>query len=437
MSTATLILRVQAWRRSALSELAIIPPLVFSTQIVVMGLLAFFAPNLGDLATALMDATLLTLLATPSLVWFVVRPLLDALAKERREMAAREQELLGKARLKEFEAQLSRGLEMADNEAEALRVAAHALGQVLKDAPAEVLLSDSGSAELRREVQHGAGDVPPVCPVQSAEHCPAARRGQTIVFPDSAAIDACPHLRGRPGGACSGVCLPVSMMGRNVGVIHTSGAPDQPPGPEIVGHLQVLADQMGHRIGVIRAVESIQQKASTDPLTGLLNRRSFEERATAQLASGRPSVLAIADLDHFKHLNDTYGHEVGDRALRLFARTVRSTMRGADLVGRLGGEEFCLLLTDCSVETATQALERLRAALARALQRDTTPAFTVSIGVVDSDQADTLDGLCSLADRALYAAKHAGRDRIALASDLPEELPELPQRPRLTHALTM
>jgi diguanylate cyclase (GGDEF)-like protein len=157
-----------------------------------------------------------------------------------------------------------------------------------------------------------------------------------------------------------------------------------------------------------------QLQAATDSLTGLLNRRSFERKLTA-IRSGEPTVaLAMADLDHFKKLNDTYGHETGDRALRLFADVLRGSFREHDLLGRQGGEEFVIALPACTAEGARRALDAVRERLDAALTVAGLPKFTVSIGVIDATVAEELPDLTARADAAMFAAKRAGRDQVVV-----------------------
>ncbi len=106
---------------------------------------------------------------------------------------------------------------------------------------------------------------------------------------------------------------------------------------------------------------------STDTLTGLLNRRSFSERFAAVQTQMHPVAVAMVDLDHFKTLNDTYGHETCDRTLRLFSRVLRDSLRTSDVVSRYGGEEFAIAFADCSAVHATQAVNTVRTQLAAAL----------------------------------------------------------------------
>jgi diguanylate cyclase (GGDEF)-like protein/PAS domain S-box-containing protein len=338
-------------------------------------------------------------------------------ARDITERVRLEAELREKARRDGFATQLAEALEMADEEADVCDVVEHAMADVSELTPMELLLSDSSRASLRR-VASNDGVEPPACPVRSPFSCVAVRRGSAVTFESSEHLNSCPHLRGRPSGPCSAVCVPVSFMGRSLGVLHTTGADGETPGAERVERLRTLAAQAGARIGTVRAFQKTQLQASTDSLTGLINRRSAEEQMRSLLRSGRPFALALGDLDRFKQLNDTHGHEAGDRALRLFADTARRAIRDRDTIARWGGEEFVVLLPDLDRFEAVEVLERMRAALARAHPGE-TPRFTVSFGVSDTQQAQSASLLFRVADEGLYGAKLAGRDRVSIGV-LPE-----------------
>jgi len=175
----------------------------------------------------------------------------------------------------------------------------------------------------------------------------------------------------------------------------------------------MLAGQAGARIGTVRAFEKTQLQASTDGLTGLVNRRTAEKQLRELMRAGRPFAVAIADLDRFKQLNDTHGHEAGDRALRLFSQTATQALRDDDLIARWGGEEFVMVLPDLDRFRAVSVLDRLRHDLTVA-QPGATLRFTASFGVADSGQADSLEELLTIADGGLYAAKKGGRDRVTV-----------------------
>src|SRR6478735_9309771 len=162
--------------------------------------------------------------------------------------------------------------------------------------------------------------------------------------------------------------------------------------------------------------------AMTDPLTGLLNRRAFLQDAEVllqqQVARDRPIAVLLIDLDHFKSINDRFGHAVGDKVLQVFARTVRAALRQTDLIGRLGGEEFTVVLADASMDNAYLVADRLRrtfAANAAVIDGEALHA-TASIGVsVIVDPRQDLAKLITLADQALYLAKARGRNRVEVA----------------------
>lgn len=165
-----------------------------------------------------------------------------------------------------------------------------------------------------------------------------------------------------------------------------------------------------------RLRENFEHSASHDSLTNALNRRSLIEACERELERcrrhGHRMALLMLDLDHFKTINDTYGHMTGDQVLISFVARVRDQLRRPDQLGRFGGEEFILLLPDTPPESALVVAERIRTAVARA--SDGLPAITVSIGVTSNrpDEAD-IDELLARADRALYMAKTGGRNRIA------------------------
>jgi diguanylate cyclase (GGDEF)-like protein len=163
--------------------------------------------------------------------------------------------------------------------------------------------------------------------------------------------------------------------------------------------------------------------ASTDALTGLLNRRGFLEGSLGlcahQAKHGQPITMLMFDLDHFKSVNDRFGHGVGDDVLRVFAKVVRSSMRTHDIIGRLGGEEFAAVVPG-SMELASRIAERIRTSFEAAGARIATHAIgaTVSVGAATSQEAVTnIDALLDRADAALYRAKRHGRNRLYCGED--------------------
>ena len=167
--------------------------------------------------------------------------------------------------------------------------------------------------------------------------------------------------------------------------------------------------------------EELQRLTEIDPLTGLLNRRGMIDRFDKEISRYTRQAgslgLLLLDLDHFKQVNDTHGHTVGDLALCATANILQLTKRNYDHAGRWGGEEFLLLLPDCTEVDLLSIAERIRLSI-QALQIDTghnSVSFTVSIGAHYSSTPQTMDAMLQQVDRALYAAKHAGRNCVKLA----------------------
>ncbi|MFL6604684.1 MAG: diguanylate cyclase domain-containing protein [Steroidobacteraceae bacterium] len=312
-----------------------------------------------------------------------------------------------------FGAQLVEALEMSDSESEVHVVVGRAMAQVSADLPMELLLSDSSRAHLERAAEHPKAGAPG-CTVESPFSCIAVRRGNPVVFEDSEALNSCPRLRERACGAVSAVCVPVSFMGRSLGVLHTTAPARQAPSPEQVAQLRTLGMQLGSRIGTVRAFERTQHQASTDSLTGLKNRRSLAEVVRELAAAGTPYAFVLADLDHFKRLNDSHGHEAGDKALRLFSDVFKKALRDADVAARWGGEEFAALLPSCMAADAHEVIERLRADLVQALVVSSNPPFTASFGIADASMGARFEDVVRVADEALYRSKEGGRDRATM-----------------------
>lgn len=169
-----------------------------------------------------------------------------------------------------------------------------------------------------------------------------------------------------------------------------------------------------------KADRELRRLAQTDALTGLLNRRQFMVGADQELSRtrryGGPLSILMMDIDRFKTVNDTHGHQAGDLVIRRLGQVCRETLRDIDIIGRIGGEEFAVVLPQTEVACALDAAERLRQAVAQAevLQEQGSPLrFTVSIGVATLTQTDTnLDTLLGWADKAMYAAKNGGRNQV-------------------------
>lgn len=163
------------------------------------------------------------------------------------------------------------------------------------------------------------------------------------------------------------------------------------------------------------ANRKLKQLASTDSLTGVWNRYHLEAAIDTELSAAqryqRPCAVVLFDIDHFKQFNDTHGHEAGDRVLKEVTAAVESNLRDTDRLGRWGGEEFLVLVTNSHLDSATRLAERLRQAVL-ALDLAELGSVTASFGVAGYRQGDSRRSLVKRADRAMYRAKDAGRNRV-------------------------
>jgi diguanylate cyclase (GGDEF)-like protein/PAS domain S-box-containing protein len=212
----------------------------------------------------------------------------------------------------------------------------------------------------------------------------------------------------------------ISSRGKVLGTFAVYHAHPQSPLPKDIERIGFAANVASIAIENRQAYEELELRAYSDYLTGLANRRYFLEQAESELARvqryGSPLSILMLDVDYFKHINDTYGHKVGDLVLQKLASVCKATLRDVDVVGRIGGEEFAVILPETANVAAAEAAERLRAALAAAevpLSERDPLRFTVSVGVVTLGAAGaSVDTLLNQADQALYLAKHAGRNRV-------------------------
>ena len=164
-------------------------------------------------------------------------------------------------------------------------------------------------------------------------------------------------------------------------------------------------------------IDDLKQDRDTDSLTGLLNRRGFEERAKAVIANARsfPACVILADVDNFKLINDRFGHQTGDRVLQQVSNLLIGRPRGGDLTGRIGGEEFAIIVLNCDIHGGAALAERMRSRLAReAITELGAGAVTASLGVAEIEPGDQLWDVIDRADKMLYAAKNGGRNRVAI-----------------------
>jgi len=239
----------------------------------------------------------------------------------------------------------------------------------------------------------------------------------------------CPHIdEATSRGA---VCAPLAAEGESLGVLHVQlrqSVPDRQRAAALAERerlTRTLAEQLELALANFRLRETLREQSARDQLTGLFNRRYMEESLDRELrrASREDYTLGLLmmDLDHFKDLNDGFGHAAGDLMLRAVGGFLGSAVRGDDVACRFGGEEFVVILPRASRENTRRRAEGLRQGMKRLQPEPSGPgraSLTISIGVACApEHGETREQLVHAADVALYRAKTLGRDRVEVASD--------------------
>ena len=264
--------------------------------------------------------------------------------------------------------------------------------------------------------------------------CWAARLRQPFVQPFETGSASCAHLQSDYASAHNNnniECLPLMAYGELLGIVvlEADVASDPRESLEIEGSRRFALEQVGLSIGNLKLRESLRHAATRDVLTGLYNRRFFDEssqremmRALRQQAKGDYAGLALMmiDIDHFKLFNDQHGHEVGDQVLREVAQVLQRQTRGSDVAARFGGEEFTLVLADITDQHAFERAQRVRQEVEQLVLHCSGKDIgkvTISIGLAHFPMhGSTVEALLLAADRALYGAKSAGRNQVVVAT---------------------
>jgi diguanylate cyclase (GGDEF)-like protein/PAS domain S-box-containing protein len=253
------------------------------------------------------------------------------------------------------------------------------------------------------------------------QDCWALRRGATFQTSRPSQGLGCSHAACRESGTTF-VCQPLIAQNNLLGLLYREAGPASSFSAGANQLAAMLSEQISLAIANLELREQLRKQAIRDPLTGLYNRRFLEEalaRETGRSArDGTPLALAILDIDHFKRINDTYGHEAGDTVLRGLGKILGETIRATDIVGRFGGEEFLLLLPGASLDVAErrahEVLEAVRA-MHVAAPGSALNNITASIGLAVMPLHAAKGDALAAADAALYLAKAEGRNRVVVA----------------------
>jgi diguanylate cyclase (GGDEF)-like protein len=266
--------------------------------------------------------------------------------------------------------------------------------------------------------------------VLTPDECWALRRGQRHFVDADTPTLSCGHVQQRTGDS---ICIPMSARGETVGLLHLMGhrKRSMAPGFGLTDAKQRLgvavSEQTALSLANLQLRETLRLQALRDPMTGLFNRRFVEDWIDREVDraehAGETLGVMMADVDHFKEINDVYGHDAGDMLLKAIADAIRGSMRGGDVPCRYGGEEFLILIANIDAATLAARAEQLRSSVARIrLEHRGEPLrmVTVSVGIaVYPHDGKSATEVLAAADAALYSAKRAGRDRVHPATQPP------------------
>ncbi len=340
--------------------------------------------------------------------------LAEAQAEQARQSQARSQRLADTAQMLQAMDSLTRADELRE-------VLPAFLPKLLPGSAGAVYLYRNSRDFLQRAATWGGGSHHP--DLVAPDQCWGLRFGRVHLAGSGDGMH-CTHCAGTPPAAGrSNLCVPMISQGEVLGLLVAS----VPAGPDTAldqAAATAISEQLALGTSNINLREVLRRQSTTDELTGLYNRRWFDETLRRELfrAERKRAALAVVmiDLDHFKRMNDTYGHDAGDLVLRAVGQCLRDGMRRSDVACRYGGEELVLVLPECDGAAAVRCAETIRTAIAALALRQgdvPLPAVTASFGVAawpaHGDDAATL---LQSADRALYEAKHGGRNRVCMAS---------------------
>ena len=319
------------------------------------------------------------------------------------------------ARMKVIESMdnLVDALALTTDEASLAQTAARSVQQGFHLPAATVLFTDPSVAIL--EPVGTAGRATPHPVVNGPTSCPAIRSGRFFEVRSADDPVVCPYMPFRSHYSC----VPLVAGGDTVGALFLE--PDKQSILDVTV-LRAAADRVALSLATRRVLETAQRQATTDGLTGLHNRHFLAEQLrlmhSLAVRHGQPYSVVAIDVDGLKNVNDTFGHEQGDLALRGLANTMRKTLRASDVGVRTGGDEFLVLMAQSGLEESRIAAERVREAVELQGRADPKIAISVSAGVAAWRPGRSAEQVLEAADAMLYAAKRAGKDRVVAETGL-------------------
>ena len=348
-----------------------------------------------------------------------------SLQQANQELAGRLQELQQRTKEITLLSEMGTWLQSCQTAEEAFAVIGRSVQQLLPERVGALYILSASKNVVETVAAWGE----PACGerVFAPDECWALRRGQPHRFKHGGSTNSCRHAD--PASFSESLCMPLMAQGEALGILHLQvphiEANQQEPALRSSAEAEqrltaVLAEQIALALANLKLRESLRNQSIRDPLTGLFNRRYLEESLERELSRAsrnkKPLALIMMDIDHFKHFNDTFGHQAGDTLLRALGDYLKKRTRGQDIACRYGGEEFALVLSDTPLDAALQRAEILREEIKQlhaqhAGQLLGTVSLSMGVALFPED-GSTITEIIRAADQALYKAKHEGRDRV-------------------------
>jgi diguanylate cyclase (GGDEF)-like protein/PAS domain S-box-containing protein len=355
----------------------------------------------------------------------------DELSRLHADMAVHMEELKQRGREIQRINDLYEVMQACNSRQEAYPIIGSVAAELFPESSGALAVSVSRAHQMETAAEWGV--EPKMAASFLLDDCWALRRGQMQEVAEPRALQTCRHFQSAPPG--SYVCLPLTVRGDLLGLLNLRSAPGEFPGPQSRQLLTTLGEVIKLSLSSLKLRDALRAQAIRDPLTGLFNRNYLDETLRRELSrSARhqtPLCVAMLDIDNFKAFNDTYNHHAGDVLLKALAEFFINKLRASDVVCRYGGDEFALVLPDTDLRQVSERLDRMRSEVRSMECRHDgriLPAASVSIGVAQwpehgatSKNPITSDELIKAADRALYSAKHGGRDQVCFLAATPEQ----------------
>lgn len=415
---------------------------IFTVEFGIMALFLALSPTLAlhEWVEAVIDASVLSALLSPVVIFAVFRPLarhIKELEQAETVLRAMHDQLEFRVRERTVEleqrnrqigllAEMSDFLEACATAEEAYGVITRTGQHLFPGTMGALFVYSASRNDLEALASWGELTLNPNERVFAPEECWALRRGRVYLIEDRRTDLSCRHVQSPLPGKY--LCVPMIAQGEVLGVVHLRHNPLAAESADSAAPLNeplavTLAEHVALALSNLKLRETLRNQSICDPLTGLFNRRYMEETLEREMRraerSHQPLGVIMLDLDHFKHFNDTYGHDAGDLLLRELGALLKTRLRGSDIACRYGGEEFALILPEMPLDIIRQRVEALRLGIKQLNVRhrgQSLGTVTVSVGIaMFPEHGAAGEALLRAADRALYRAKAEGRDRVVTA----------------------